>query len=112
MSKRRNDVADGVTSVNVDTRGGFIEEDHFRVSGEGKSEGDSLLFTAGETTPRALHSVGESDLLNEGSSVDLFAVEGTEMTNDVAYAGTWVHAPTLQHDAHARGELRMLGLGV
>ena len=112
LRKRRNDVADGVTPVNVDTRGGFVEEDDFRVSGESESERDPLLLTAREATPGAFHSVCETDLLNKSSSIDLLAIEGTEMPNNVAYAGAWVHAPTLQHDAHARGELRMLGLGV
>jgi hypothetical protein len=51
-------------------------------------------------------------LFNEGSGIDLLSVESAEMANDVPDAGAWVHAATLQHDAHTLGELRMLGLGV
>ncbi len=104
-----NDVADGVATIDVNARSGFIEEDHFWVCCQCESEGDTLLLTTREAAPGVFCPFREPHLLNQGNGVDLLAVEGAEMAYNVTNACAGVHAAALQHHAHPASEFCALG---
>lgn len=73
-SKGRDDVANGVASVDVDSGGGLVEEDHLWIGCQCEGERDPLLLSTREATPGALHAASQTHLLNQGSGVHLLAI--------------------------------------
>ena len=107
-----DDVPDGVATVDVDARGGLVEEGHFGIGGEGECERDALLFPARQAPPRGPRTMTEPDGLDECGRVDAPTMQCTEMRDDVAYACARVHTAALKHDSHAGREFTVLRGGV
>ncbi len=57
-----HDLEDVADQFRVEGAGGFVEQHHIRVHGEGAGDGDTLLLAAGELGREGVFPVGKADL--------------------------------------------------
>ena len=106
FGERGDDRSNGVASVDVDAARGFVEEHHVGSADQREGERQSLLFTAGQASPRGASPVAEADHLDEfvGHGAPADPMDAAILTDDVDRAGRRVDTTFLQHQPGSSGE--------
>ena len=107
-----DDLADQLTTLEVDTRRRFVEEGDVRSADQGQREREALLLTSREPAERRTGPVVEADPPQELSGLDRPVEEPGVLAQDLRRPDTRRDAARLQHQADPASESPVVTDGV